>query len=138
MTDAARHRLAVVEFYERVWNQHDVSALASLVDPEVNFRGSLSDVHRGPDGIAAYVDQVHRSLGDYRCEIEQLVVDDVSAAARVRFSGIHRAPLLGVAATGRNVAWLGAAFFRFRAGLMTDVWVLGDLHVLKHQLDSHP
>ena len=59
---------------------------------------------------------VHRALGDYRCIIDELVTDGDRAAARMRFTGKHRAEFLGVAATGRQVTWAGAAFFRFEAG----------------------
>jgi predicted ester cyclase len=50
------------------------------------------------------------------------------------FSGVHRDTFLGVPATGRRVAWAGAAFFTFDDGLISDLWVLGDLYGLHEQL----
>ncbi len=44
--------------------------------------------------------------------------------------------LFGVPATGRVVAWTGAAFFATDARLITEVWVLGDVDALKRQLGA--
>ena len=76
---------------------------------------------------------VHHALGDYRCIIDELVTDGDRAAARMRFTGKHRAECLGVAATGRQVTWAGAAFFRFEGGRITELWVFGDVVELRRQ-----
>ena len=77
---------------------------------------------------------VHRALGDYRCIIDELVTDGDRAAARMRFTGKHRAEFLGVAATGRQITWAGAAFFRIEGGRISDLWVLGDVVALRRQM----
>ena len=90
--------------------------IAKLAEGGVHKRDDLADL--------ALVDE----------RVWQLVADDERAAAIVRFSGEHRGELLGVAATGRTVEWTGAAFFRFHAGLMKDIWVLADVAALRQQL----
>jgi predicted ester cyclase len=52
------------------------------------------------------------------------------------FSGRHRAPLLGVPATGRQVSWAGAAFFTIADARIASLWVLGDIEGLKRQLEA--
>lgn len=77
---------------------------------------------------------VHRALGRYQCLIDELVTDGDRAAARMRFTGKHRAEFLGVPATGRQIAWAGAAFFRCEGGRIRDLWVLGDVVEIRRQL----
>jgi predicted ester cyclase len=52
------------------------------------------------------------------------------------FTGIHRAPFFGVDATGREIAWAGAAFFTIDGEQIVALWVLGDLDGLKRQLGA--
>lgn len=123
----------VESFYADIWNRHDKSAIQELLCAEFTFRGSLGPSKVGHDEFAGYVDLVHDALGDYRCDIQELVVGGEKAFAKMLFSGIHRKTFLGYAPTSLRVEWAGAALFTFRDGLISDLWVLGDLHGL-HQL----
>ena len=128
------HKQVVRRFYEEVWNRHDLTRLGEILEPYFSFRGSLGPELTGPAAFAAYVDQVHASLADYRCEIVDLVGEGEKAVARMRFHGLHRAPLLAFAPTGRQVEWAGSAHFTFAGGKIADLWVLGDLYGLIKQL----
>ena len=76
------------------------------------------------------------ALGDYHCQIEDLVVEGTKAFAKLRFSGVHRGLLLGHPATGRSVAWAGAALFTIDGDKIKSAWVLGDLQGLVLQLSA--
>ena len=80
--------------------------------------------------------EVHAALADYRCDIKDLIATDERAAARMTFTGIHRAEFFGVPATQRRVTWAGAAFFAAADGRIKDIWVLGDLDGVKRQLGA--
>ena len=127
-------RELVEAFYYEVWNKADEDLARSLLAEDFRFRGSLGAERVGPEGFIAYMRDVHRALGHYRCIIDDLLVDGDCAAARMRFTGRHRDEFQGVAATGRQVTWAGAAFFGFRDGRIAELWVLGDLVDLKRQL----
>ena len=73
---------------------------------------------------------IHRSLADYRCEIEECVAEGERAFAKLRFSGRHSGVLRGRLPTGRRVAWPAAALFTLRGGRIARLWVLGDLAAL--------
>jgi steroid delta-isomerase-like uncharacterized protein len=128
----------VRRFYHDVWNAHDRSAIAELLTEDFRFRGSLGRESVGLPAFAGYVDSVHESLGDYRCEIEDLVSEGERGFARMSFSGIHRGRLLGHPPTGRRVSWAGAALFHARGGKLESLWVLGDLDSLRQQLRADP
>ncbi|WP_028927155.1 ester cyclase [Pseudonocardia acaciae] len=135
--DASRHHeLQVGRFYDEIWNRPDTTVIPEVLAPDVTFRGSLGDVRTGHAEFADYVRTVTGALADYRCDIVSLVASGDQVAARMMFSGVHRAPFLGFAPTGRRVSWAGAAFFTFGGGLVGDLWVLGDLHGLRGQLEA--
>jgi steroid delta-isomerase-like uncharacterized protein len=132
------HKQVVRRFYEEIWNRHDLTRLGEVLAPDFSFRGSLGPELVGHADFAAYVDAVHASLADYRCDIVDLVGEGGKVVAHMRFHGLHRGPLLGFAATGRGVQWMGSAHFTFAHGKIADLWVLGDLHGLMKQLSPDP
>jgi len=127
-------RDSVRAFYKDIWNRHDKSRIPDLLHEDFTFRGSLGEKKSGHAGFAEYVDRVHTALGDYRCDIEEIIIEEGKAFARMKFSGVHQAELMGCTATNKRVEWAGAAVFTFRAGKLCDLWVLGDLHGLLQQL----
>jgi predicted ester cyclase len=126
----------VSAFYEVLWNNADETAASLILDPNLIFRGSLGYESHGIVGFLEYVRSVHAALANYRCTIDRLVATESEAAAKMVFSGCHRATFMGFEATGRQVEWNGAAFFRIVSGRIAEVWVIGDLDHLKAQLKS--
>jgi predicted ester cyclase len=117
----------VEAFYSRIWNQGDLAATSDLLSTEFCFRGSLGVELRGSDAFGDYVRSVRSALADYHCEILDCVAEQDRAFAKMRFSGIHVAPIRGYQPTGRPVHWLGAALFLLDGELISELWVLGDL-----------
>lgn len=128
-------RATVQSFYADIWNRHDKSKIPDLLHEDFTFRGSLGQTRSGHDGFASYVDFVHAALGDYRCDILDLVVENQQVFARLRFHGIHRGYFFGYAPTGQMVEWAGAALFTFRDEKIADLWVLGNVHGLLQLLE---
>ena len=124
----------VERFYNDVWNRADESVARDILDVDLRFRGSLGSERRGREAFIEYVRSIHRALGNYTCTIEELIANSERAAARIVFKVQHRAPLFGIEATGREIAWAGAAFFRIEEGRIAEIWVLGDVDSVKQQL----
>ena len=123
-------------FYEKFWNEVDLEKADEILHPDVTFRGSVGVGARGRREVCDYVLMVTTALSGYRCDVESLIADGDSAAAKVRFSGIHSGNFLGHPPTGRRVEWIGAAFFTADENKLRDIWVLGDLESLRSQLRS--
>ena len=124
----------VESFYREVWNNADETVAREILAEDFRFRGSLGPERRGRDGFIDYMRSIHQALGDYVCVIEDLITTEDRAAARMTFKGKHRGVLFGVDATGREIAWAGAAFFTVNGNRITDLWVLGDIDSVKRQL----
>ncbi len=128
----------VGSFYAEIWNRGDPSAVAALLREDFTFRGSLGVSRRGHAEFISYVNMVRGALGEYRCDILDLVVEPPRAFARMLFSGVHQRPFLGFAPTGRRVEWTGAALFTAASDApVADLWVLGDVHALVAQLEAN-
>jgi steroid delta-isomerase-like uncharacterized protein len=137
----AAARALVERFYNEVWNQADEHAAREILHRNFVFRGSLGPDLRGSDGFTDYLRAVHAALAGFTCTIEELIETQDSAAAKMLFRGTHRAPFFGVEATGRDIVWNGAAFFKIKDGLIAELWVLGDIDAVKRQLKpdvAHP
>jgi len=126
----------VESFYSRIWNAGG-EHVEDLLSRDFTFRGSLGTEARGHQEFLAYVRSVRGSLADYHCEILQCVTELPRAFAQMLFSGVHVAPFRGFSATGRPVAWHGAALFTFRDDLISELWVLGDLAGLDQVLKAN-
>lgn len=124
----------VQKFYELVWDAHDKSVIPSLLHENFTFHGSLGQEKQGHEGFAEYVDMVHKSLGDYRCVIDELVEEGNKVFAKMTFTGIHQNEFLGYHPTQKRLSWVGCALFNFDGDKMSRVWVLGDLKGLEAQL----
>lgn len=131
-------RELVERFYHEVWDKADEKLAREILADDFSFRGSLGPEKIGPEGFIEYMRSVHRTLGNFLCIIEDLVTADDRAAARMIFKGRHQAEFFGVAATGREIKWAGAAFFRTKGSLITELWVLGDVDAIKSQLGASP
>ena len=124
----------VQKFYKILWDAHDKNAIPSVLSEDFTFRGSLGQEKKGHSGFSEYVDMVHKSLGDYKCHIEELIEEQNKIFAKMTFTGIHQDEFMGYAPTQQRVTWKGCALFTFSGELVTDVWVLGDLKSLESQL----
>jgi predicted ester cyclase len=127
----------VASFYERIWNAGDLDAVSELLVEDFSFRGSLGAELRGREAFQKYVCSVRGALANYRCEILACVSEGEQAFAKMRFSGLHVAPIRGYLATGLPVQWLGAALFRFERQAIAELWVLGDLAGLDEVLENN-
>jgi predicted ester cyclase len=127
-------RLIIRAFYEEIWNRYDKSKIPELLHEDFSFRSSLGQVRRGHADFTSYVDFVHEALGDYRCDIQEIISEGNKAFARMRFSGMHRAEFFGYKPTFKRVEWAGAAVFTFEGEKVSQLWVLGDVHGLLQQL----
>jgi steroid delta-isomerase-like uncharacterized protein len=128
------NRSLVEEFYFKVWNRGDEGAARRILAPDLRFRSSTGPTKTGVEEFLSYVRLIRSALSDYECLIEDLVSDGDRSFAKMLFRGIHTGQFFGVAPTGREVSWAGAALFCFRDGRIWNIWVLGDVDGLKRQL----
>ena len=124
-------------FYEQLWNQKNFEIANEILDQQINFRGSLGSAMVGRAKVCDYVRDITRSLADYHCDIQELVAEGEKASAKVLFTGIHVGEFMGYEPTQKEVSWMGTAFFESSNGVLTNIWVLGDLVGLRSKLEQN-
>jgi predicted ester cyclase len=101
----------VERFYFEVWNRANEAAAREILHPEFRFRASLGPERPGPEGFIDYMRSIHAAVADYSCMIDNLIVTDDRAAARMKFKGLHRGRFFEVEPTGREIRWAGGTLF---------------------------
>ena len=113
--------VAVYERYLACCNDRRFDELGEFVSEHVS--GSGAD-----DGLAAYIDRVEEvctAFPDYRWELQGLVVEQDTIAARLIGRGTHTGPFGGIPATGRRISTQELVIYRFADGKIVQCW--GDL-----------
>lgn len=137
MADDDSRRL-VERFYHDMWNRNDADVARAILEPALEFRGSIGEVRHGAEDFILYMRKIHAAFADYHCRIDDLVAAADRVAAQMMFTGRHRAALWGETPTGRPIGWAGAAFFATGGGRIRRIWVLGDTEGLKRALGVLP
>jgi len=132
----------VRKFYFEIWDKKNFDGIPNVLHEGFLFRGSLGQQKRGFEGFKDYVLAVHGALSNYKCIIDDLVVESDKLQsnkvfAKMTFTGIHSSEFMGYRATNKQVSWVGAALFIFIEDKVSSLWVLGDLKGLENQLDDN-
>ena len=127
----------VAKFFDAIWNQADKTVIPELLCEDFAFRGTLGHLQYGHGGFASYMDFIRSRLGNYRCEIIEMVSEANKVYARMLYSGIHQGELFGYAPTHGKIQWDGVAIFTFQEGKVAELWVLGDVHGVMKQLSRY-
>jgi predicted ester cyclase len=103
-------------------NERRFDDLREFVDEQVSGSGSV-------DGLAAYIERVEAvtaGFPDYRWDLQDVVVEDTTIAARLIGRGTHTGPFDGIAPTGKQITVQELVVYRFADGRITHCW--GDLN----------
>ncbi|WP_432545073.1 ester cyclase [Kineococcus sp. SYSU DK002] len=113
--------LALYERYLTCCNEHRVDELGEFVAEQVSGSGPI-------DGLAAYIDGVRAvctAFPDYRWQVQQVIIEGDTIAARLTGHGTHSAPFSGIAPTGRRITVQELVVYRVADGKIVHCW--GDL-----------
>jgi predicted ester cyclase len=113
--------VARYEQYLACCNERRFDDLAEFVDERVSGSGA-------EDGLVAYVERVEAvcaGFPDYHWDLQEVVVEGTTIAARLIGRGTHTGVFHGLAPTGRTIAIQELVVYRFADGKITHCW--GDL-----------
>lgn len=90
------------------------------------------------DGVSMLFAGMRHAFPDLRVTIEEQIADDDKVATRKTFEGTHRAPFLGIEATGRPVRFEVIDILTVRSGKIREHRVVADQLTLLRQLGALP
>lgn len=122
--------------FERAWNHGDVGALADHVGERVAYHWRGATTTTDLEGLGQLVAAWRGAFPDLTFDVHQVVAEGDTVAARLTYTGTHRGPWKGRAATGRRIRVDEMLFARFDDGVLVEVWEVEDELVLLQQLDG--
>ena len=115
-----------------------VAALAEVVAPDAVSHPGRPGEKAGFDGVRDTMLWLGRVFSDQRWEIHHAIVDGDTVAIHATHPGRHTGELMGIAPTGRAVAYDYVHIIRFRDGKGVEHWGVRDDMTLMRQLGVLP
>jgi predicted ester cyclase len=110
----------------RVWQQGDASAIDELFSPEIS--AEIAEHHR----------QLMTAFTDFTMDVDDMIVDGDTVAARFTLSGTHTGRFADVEPTGRSVTWCSMRWYEVHEGRIVETWAMQDRLGLLQQLGALP
>lgn len=128
----------VIRRYFTSMDRQDFAGVAATLAPD--FRSHVCGMPETLDveAMQGFAQSFFAALADVEHRVEGLVADDTQVAARLTVHGRHVGDLMGVPATGRQVALPALNMYRMDAGLIAEQWVQFDSMGLLAQLGAMP
>ena len=120
----------VSRFYEIGVNERSGDVVQALLASNFTHNGQL----RGPAGQRQALEALYAAFPDIRVEIEQTIVAGDDVVSRMTWRGTQRGPFLGIAPTGKQLAFSAISIIRVVDGKIAQAWVNEDDLGLLRQL----
>lgn len=140
-----RRNKAVVRRMMDAFNTGDTDIIDEVQAPDYFESVPFPGEGHGREALKEQIRQLHAAFSDLHFEELSCVAEGDIVVLRHRMTGIHRAPFLGAAPTGRRISYPGIEINRLRDGLIIEhvgssdvLEFLDALGVLDGDLLQHP
>ncbi|MCY4087960.1 MAG: ester cyclase [Actinomycetia bacterium] len=121
---------AIVARHAAALNDHDLSALDEIWDPDLVWHGKL----RGLGLMKELIAESFRAFPDFRATIDDEIAEGDRVVLRFTAHGTHEGEFRGIPPTGKRVTWTGINIYRLEGGKIVERWVCEDGLSLMEQL----
>ena len=125
--------------FEEVANQGKLDVLDEIASPEFvrHDLGGAPDI-AGVERIKRFIAAQRAVFGGLTSTIEDIFGCDDKVVARYSAHGMQAGELMGVAPTGKEVAWNGVNIYRIENGKLAETWQLADMLGVMRQIGAVP
>ena len=124
--------------WEEIFPACDVEALAEVVAVDAIEHGAPPGETQGFEGVKRTMLWLGRVFSDQRWEIHHVVCEGDTVVVHATHHARHTGELMGIAPTGRTVAYDYIHIIRFRDGKGAEHWGVRDQMSLMRQLGVLP
>jgi len=138
---AQQDNKAAVRRWIEAFNERDLETEADLLAPDYVAHVPTPSGPLDLEGLEAWRQFTGPFVGafpDLRLEVQNIIGEGDTVAARVAFRGTHRGEFQGIPPTGREVAFTSIEINRVEDGKVQEHWVEIDLLRLMGQLGAIP
>lgn len=130
---------AIVQRYiEEVYNKGNVNLVDELVAADYVNHGGLSDQRPGSEGLKQFIPQLRTIFPDEHLTIENLIAEGDKVAYSWVARGTHKAEVMGVSPTGKQITGTGISIVRITDGKIAEEWTSRDDLSIMQQLGVIP
>jgi steroid delta-isomerase-like uncharacterized protein len=134
-----QENIAVVgRFMEEVINQGNLDAADELVEQNFIELDPLPGQRQGREGLKEVIGMMRAAFPDIHWVADETIAAGEKVVTRFTWTGTHRGPFLGIAATGRKVTVKGVVIDRLSGERMADSRILMDSLGMMQQLGVAP
>lgn len=119
------------------WNAGDLDAYMTLYADGVRLHGYTPEP-LDRDAVRGFYEMIFAALPGSQISLEDAISEDDKVVARFVQTGRHDGELMGVPATGREVALPGITILRFQDGAVVERWSCADMLGLLVQIGAIP
>jgi steroid delta-isomerase-like uncharacterized protein len=116
------------QFDEEIVNGRDLDAIPRWFDANFVDHVDIPGMPPGIDGVRARHEMLFTAMPDIHIDIEHVIAEGDTTAARFVITGTDTGGFMGMPATGKAVRVTGMDFMRFHEGLIIEHW--GELDML--------
>lgn len=129
-------------FIEEVWNKGDLGAIDRYVSGSYHVRtfapdGAGRDL-RGAEGLRQFVQMMRTAFPDGKLTLDTLIAEGDRVHAQWTARGLHKGPLMGVPASGKELTVKGCGTITFQGGKIVDATQTWDMLEILMQLGLGP
>jgi steroid delta-isomerase-like uncharacterized protein len=117
---SAENKALIRRWFEEVWNKGREAAIDELLAPRAIVHGLGPDLR--PDAFKSFHRAYRNAFPDMKLQIEAIVTEGDTVAARWAGTGTHRGDGLGFQATGKQVRFTGMVFVEVENGKLVEGW----------------
>ena len=127
----------VTTYIEAVWNCGSLQALADLTTEDFTYHLG-GQAPRDRKEMEAFLTATRAAFPDWRIEIESIIGEGPTVAARWRGEVTHLGPFHGLPATGRKISVSGINLYRLDGGKIAQEWEETDSLGMLNQMGMLP
>jgi predicted ester cyclase len=121
---------------EEGWSRGDAAVIEELLAPD--FVEHQAGVGPGRAGVIGAAQALHSAFPDLRMTFEDVVATGDMVWARLRGTGTHEGPFMGVPATGRRIDITIIDIVRVVEGTIVEHWGVADRLTVAQQIGLVP
>jgi predicted ester cyclase len=133
---AEENKRVAEEFFERIWNQGDESAIDQFIP--LDAAGNDPDFGSGREGFKKQWRQWRAAFPDLHFECVDFVAEGDKVLTRWTLTGTHSGEFMGAAPTGNKIKVEGMSLDRIENGLVAEGFDGWDNYGFRKQLGLIP
>ena len=128
----ADNKTIAERFNEDVWGRGDEAVLEELLDPDFVDHSAPPGLSPDREGHKQLLAMFRSAFPDLHVTTEDIIAEGDKVVSRWTAHGTHQGELMGIASTGKEVAFTGIDVLRIAEGKVVERWALGnDLEVMQ-------